>query len=169
MSVPRTLNSPADVNNYADYRVIFRSGTITKSGPKIVEAAWNGTADHPPEKVSFLADGQGGWDKSLSLRMGDVPVTPYTPPPPSDKSAPDFEAWAIARVGSVAAWQNLLERCAAHVGTSDNDKAVRYFPRWSALPGSKSKAEFEARCTPLTLTNPVIISPAALAAVLTQW
>lgn len=104
----------------------------------------NGTFSNPPAPVSF-------------------------PAAALDKTAAEFESWAIARVGNVAAWQNLLEKCAAQAGTTDNDKAVRYFPRWTAIPSNKSKAEFEARCTPLTLTGSPIISGAALTAVLALW
>ena len=134
---------------------------------------------------SFTSEGGGNvipgvavsGDKVRITRAGHrITETYYCPPmaappnnTPQDKSVADFEAWAIARVGTVAAWQNLLEKCAAQAGTTDNDKAVRYFPRWSAMSANKSKADFEARCTPLTLTAPAIISSAALANVLAQW
>ena len=98
-----------------------------------------------------------------------LPPSPPAPPVNTDKTAAAFEAWAIARTGSVAAWQDLIEKCIAHIGTGNNDKEVRYFPRWALLTGDKSKANFQARCTPLTLTPTPIISAAALTAALAEW
>lgn len=102
---------------------------------------------------------------------GDGTYTNPSDPPQTvkDKTPVEFEAWAIARVGSVAAWQNLLEKCVTNGETDNNAKEARYFPRWSGLSANKSKAEFQARCTPLTLTTPVIISAAALTAALAAW
>lgn len=62
----RTLNSPDDVDNYQDNRLICRK--VTK--PMIVtEAKWGVTDDHPAEEASFLWTGEG-WDKATALRLG---------------------------------------------------------------------------------------------------
>lgn len=98
------------------------------------------------------------------------PPEPAPPPPPEKvRTAAELESWAIERLGSVGAWQTLLEKCSAQPGATAVDVQTRYFPRWTILPGVKTKAEFENRATPLTLTTPMIIQPAALANALTNW
>jgi hypothetical protein len=98
------------------------------------------------------------------------PQAPAPPVPEKIKTQAEFESWAIERLGSVTAWQTLLEKCAAQPGATAVDVQTRYFPRWTSVPGVKTKAEFEVRATPLTLTTPAaIISPAALANALSNW
>ena len=152
---------------------IIVSGKVTE--PVTVPPSKEG---NPSAWLAVQFPGYSGWvlvsDDAVPGATYNGPGSSTNPPlpgsAPKDKTAEEFEAWAIKRLGSIQAWQALLEKCAAHAGTENNDREVRYFSRWAALSAPKSKAETQARLTPLTLVSPTpIITGAAMDAALALW
>lgn len=74
----RIVNSPADIKNYPDNQIVFRSCERPPQYPtgRVVECKWGNvfeldgvTIKYPAEEISF-GEAEDGWDKSTSLRLG---------------------------------------------------------------------------------------------------
>jgi hypothetical protein len=128
MSTPRQLSAPDDINNYPDNRLVYRKVAFKPGHPQaplpsgggVVEAAWgnvynspedSGALKHPAESVSFSENSDGGWDKSTSLRLGDV--GPQDPRP----ERPILEAKTLT-------WDQFLDVAMATDATKTNTTLV---------------------------------------------
>lgn len=125
----------------------------------------------PGKIADFSRDRSHTWDGANVVQTDWTPASIQAPVNhnPKVKTKDDFESWVVERMGTKAAWQGLLEKCAAHTGTADKDKNVRYFARWAVITDTFSRSDFEEATLPLTLVSPKIILVAARTAAITAW